>query len=562
MAEGVNESLEKYREKQGMIGPSGATERILVSVQYHWNGSIHIRRGQQIAKRLGGDLKVVTFVKTGSALSKEAAAFKRSIVKLAAKVGASFEQLPLPRRRRLPTALVRYAVENNVTRIVLGHSKQSFWQDFWRGSVVNGVMKKTKNVDVFFIADRADYDGERVLPTKSAAPHAAAGAADPYRRLSAEQLEQKIERIKRGKFKVYIGAAPGVGKTYTMLREGNDLLRRRIDAVIGLLETHGRQETLAQVGDLDLVARAKIEYKGASLEEMDVPAILRRNPEVVLIDELAHTNVPGSKNKKRYEDVLEVLDAGISVISTVNVQHLESLNDAVEQITGVRVRETVPDYILLMADEVELIDVAPEALQQRMREGKVYAMDKVGQALGNFFQTGNLIALRELALREIADDVDERLEAWERSGSLRGPCGRRESIFVSVTTSSNADRLIRRGFRIAHRLKADWHVMYVHVGAEISEEVQKRIQALRDLTGRLGGQFETQHCESQKKLPAVILAKAAAYQSTQIIVGQSARGFWASLLRQSIVKTILRHGRHMDVLVVADYDRHIHIENE
>lgn len=562
MAEDVNESLEKYREKQGMIGPSGATERILVSAQYHWNGSIHIRRGQQIAKRLGGDLRVVTFVKAGKVLSKEAATFKRSIQKLVDKVGAEFEELPLPGGRRLADRLVRYAVEHNVTRIVLGHSKQSFWQDFWKGSIANGVLMKTKNVDVFFVADRADYDGERVLPTKSAAAHIVAGAADSYRRLSAGEIEQKIERIKRGKFKVYIGAAPGVGKTYTMLREGNDLLRRNIDVVIGLLETHGRKETLAQVGDLQTVARAVIHYKGATLKDMDVPAILRRNPEVVLIDELAHTNVPGSKNKKRYDDILEVLDAGISVISTLNVQHLESLNDAVEQITGVRVRETVPDNILQMADEVELIDVAPNALQQRMQEGKVYAMDKVDQALGNFFQTGNLIALRELALREIADDVDERLEAWERNGSLRGPWRMRESIFVCITTSDNADRLIRRGFRIAHRLKANWHVMYVHIGAVINEEIQKRIQVLGDLTGRLGGKFEVGHCESQNQLPAVILSKAAEYHSTQMIVGQSDRGFWQSLFHNSVVKTIVRQGRHMDVLVVADYNPHIRIENE
>ncbi|QJD86551.1 histidine kinase [Cohnella herbarum] len=558
MAEDVNESLEKHREKEGLLGPSGATERILVSAQYHWNGSIHIRRGQQIAKRLGGDLKIVTLANPRKTLSKESAQFKRSIEKLADKIDASFEELPLPTRRRLPAILVRYATLNNVTRIVLGHSKQSSWQDFWHGSIADGILKKTKNVDVFFVADRADYDGERVLPTKTSAPQA---ASDPYRRLSPEEIEQKIERIKRGKFKVYIGAAPGVGKTYMMLREGNDLLRKKIDVAVGLLETHGREETLAQVGDLHVIPRATISYKGAKLEEMDVPAILIRDPEVVLIDELAHTNVPGSKNKKRYDDVLEVLEAGISVISTMNVQHLESLNDAVEQITGVRVRETVPDSILRLADEVELIDVAPKALQQRMREGKVYAMDKVAQALGNFFKTGNLIALREMALREIADDVDERLESWEQNGSLRGPWRRRESIFVCVTTSGNADRLIRRGFRIAHRLKADWHVMYVHVGQSINDETNKRIQALQDLTGRLGGKYETERASTSKQLPEVILRKAAEYRSTQMIVGQSARGFWQSLLRKPVVKSILRHGRHMDVLVVADYDPNIRIED-
>ncbi|MFC5404461.1 histidine kinase [Cohnella soli] len=560
MAEDVNESLERHRERQGLVGPSGAAERILVAAQYHWNSSIYIRRGQQIAKRLGGDLRIVAFTKPGLPLPKEKAAFKRAIMKLAEKVGAEFEELPLRSRRRLPSALVRYAVKHNATRIVLGHSKTSFWQDFWRGSVSEGILRKTKNVDVFFMADRADYDGERVLPTKSA-PTRLRSEDETYRRLTEEEIERKIERIRRGKFKVYVGAAPGVGKTYMMLREGNDLLRRNIDVVIGLLETHGRAETLAQVGELETIARAKRVYKGVELEEMDVPAIIARNPEVVLIDELAHTNVPGSDTRKRYEDVLAVLEAGISVISTVNVQHLESLNDAVEQITGVRVRETVPDSILKLADEVELIDVAPKALQQRMREGKVYAMDKVAQALGNFFTTGNLIALRELALREIADDVDERLEAWERGGSLRGPWRRRESIFVCVTTSRNADRLIRRGFRIAHRLKAEWHVMFVCRGGMISEEERGRIEAMRDLTERLGGKFEIGQAASRGKVADALLQKAGQLRATQMIVGQSARDFKSALFRVSVVGAIVRHGRRMDVLVVADYDPRIRLDD-
>lgn len=328
-------------------------------------------------------------------------------------------------------------------------------QELWQGSIVGDILKQTKNVDIFVVADRAETEGERILPAKTREEH---GAAEPYRRLSEAEVEQQIGRIRRGRFKVYIGAAPGVGKTYTMLREGNDLRKKGIDVRIGLLETHGRDETTAQVGALPSFSRAVLDYRGTQLEEMDTASILARNPEVVLVDELAHTNMPGSKHKKRYEDVLEILEAGISVISTMNIQHLESLNDAVEQITGVRVRETVPDFILRQADEVELIDVAPKALQQRMREGKIYAMDKVDQALGNFFKTGNLIALRELALRELADDVDERLESWQRRDPLRGGANREEMIFVGVTLSSGAERLIRRGFRIAYRLKASWHV--------------------------------------------------------------------------------------------------------
>ncbi|WP_409343114.1 universal stress protein [Paenibacillus sp. MBLB4367] len=550
VAEDVNDSLEKHREEEGLIGPSGAAERILVSAQYHWNGSIYIRRGQQIAKRLSGELLVVTFVRPGKRLSKEAETFKRAVKKLALKVEAAFEELPLPGRRRLPGILVDYAVRHNVTRIVLGHSKQSRWQELWQGSIGSGILRKTKNVDVYFVADRAEREGERILPAKSAA-----GAPnDAYRRLSDQEVNDRIAGIRRGRFKVYIGAAPGVGKTYAMLREGNDLLKKGIDVVIGLLETHGRKETKEQEGLLETIPRAVIDYRGTKLEEMDVPRILRRNPEVVLVDELAHTNVPGSANQKRYEDIEKLLNAGISVISTMNVQHLESLNDAVEQITGVRVRETVPDHMLRLADEVELIDVAPKSLQQRMREGKIYAADKVEQALGHFFRTGNLIALRELALREIADDVDERLESWERSGSLRGPWRRRESIFVGVTTSSNAERLIRRGFRIAHRLKADWTVTYVHDNTAVPEELQKRIEALKELTSRLGGGFELSAARSRKQIPHILLDQANSHQATQIIVGQSNRSIWEKVRGKSVAGTLLHHGRHMDVLVVADFD--------
>ena len=550
VAEDVNESLQKHREQLGLAGPSGTAERILVSAQYYWNGSIHVRRGQQIAKRLNGDLWVVSLVNPQRPLTKDAAAFKRSILKLTDKIGASFEELHVPSRRAIPKVLVRYAMEHNATRIVIGHSKQTPWQEFWRGSIVNNVLTRIHNIDVFFVADRSNKEGERILPTKR---NDQESERDWYRRLSNKEMEQKIKQMKRGTFKLYIGAAPGVGKTYTMLREGNDLLRKGIDVVIGLLETHERQETMEQVGDLCAIPRQQVRYREFELEEMDTEAIIRRNPEVVLVDELAHTNVPGSKRKKRYEDVSAILDAGISVISTVNVQHLESLNDAIEQITGVRVRETVPDSILNMADEVELIDVAPKSLQQRMREGKIYALNKVDQALNHFFKTGNLIALRELALREIADDVDEKLESWDRNDSLRGPWRRREVIFVGVTASPNAERLIRRGFRIAYRLKAEWIVTYVHDEMSIPESLHPRLESLRALTKRLGGTFEAHVTHSPRNIPLLLLNKANEKKSTQIIIGQSQRGLLHTLLRRSVVGTILRSARHMDVLVVADF---------
>ncbi|MFC4306731.1 universal stress protein [Cohnella boryungensis] len=555
VAEGVSESLDRHREEAGLVGPSGAGERILVSAQYHWNGSIYIRRGQQIAKRLGGDLLVAAFVNRKRPLTKESEAFKQSIVRLVDKVGGEFAELPFVTRRALPGKLVRYALEHNVTRIVMGHSKQTRWQELWQGSIVNDILRETRNIDIFLVADRAEHEGERIMPAKIAVPT----TGDLYRRLSSPEVEQKIEQIRRGKFKVYIGAAPGVGKTYTMLREGNYLLKKGIDVVVGLLETHGRQETADQVGQLPMIERRTVAYRGTELNEMDTETIIRRNPEVVLIDELAHTNVPGSRYKKRYEDVLEILDAGISIISTVNVQHLESLNDAVEQITGVRVRETLPDAILRLADEAELIDVTPQALRQRMKEGKVYAMDKVEQALGHFFKTGNLIALRELALREIADDVDERLEAWEQRSSLRGPLRRQELIFVCVNSGSNGERLIRRGFRIAYRLKAPWVVLHVQEKGkkEESDKWHQKMNDLEKLTNRLGGKFEVAAVQKPRAIADVLRSKAEEYRATQIIIGQSKRSLWERLWRGSVVRRLLRSARDKDVLVVADYDPYV-----
>lgn len=552
VAEGVNDSLERHRESLGLVGPSWAAERILVAAQYHWNGSIYIRRGQQIAKRLNGDLHVVTFVKPNAELTQEMAAFKRSIRKLVEKIGASFEELPLHSKRLLPSSLMNYALERQVTRMVIGHSKQTRWQDMIKGSVLNALIARMNNVDIFVVADRAETDGERILPTKSRRKGRRVDSEkEHYKRLSPEEMEHEIQEMKRGRFKVYIGAAPGVGKTYTMLREGNELLRKGVDICIGYLETHGRAETERQIGKLDIVPRRTIDYKGVSMEEMDTDEIIRRNPEVVLVDELAHTNVPGSLFKKRYEDVEKLLEAGISVISTMNVQHLESLNDAVEQITGVRVRETVPDHVMRLANELELIDVAPKTLQQRLRDGHIYRRDKVEQSLNHFFKTGNLIALRELALRELADDVDERLESWERSPSLRGPWRRQEVIFVGVTLSPNAERLIRRGFRIAHRLKASLYIAYVHPGEALTVAQQERAKAIQTLADRFGGTFKVVYTPRPRSVVDAFLKEANAVQSTQIIIGQSDQPWTTRLMRGTVVQGVLRGGRHMDVLIVA-----------
>ncbi|MCK1983139.1 sensor histidine kinase KdpD [Peribacillus simplex] len=377
-------------------------------------------------------------------------------------------------------------------------------------------------------------------------------SGNPYHRLTPVELHKKVEGVKRGTFKIYIGAAPGVGKTFTMLREANHLKENGLDVVIGLLETHGRKETASQVGNLEIVPRKLIPYKNVLLEEMDLDAVMIRNPEVVLIDELAHTNVPGIKNRKRYQDVMTILDSGISVISTMNIQHIESLKDSVKQITGVSVRETVPDSILQLADELELIDISPKALRQRMVEGDIYAMGKVEQSLSHFFKTQNLIALRELALRELADDVDDRLESLKRKEGVRGPWREDEVIFVSVNLRADSERLIRRGFRIAYRLKANWYVIFVKHQKELKTDEGKILDKLVSLTHRLGGHFELHTTRNKRSVVNDIMKQLHEKKATQIILGQSARTRWQEIKGGSIVVRLLRDARHLDVLIVAD----------
>ena len=543
----VEDDLTEHREQEGLLGPTGASERILVCVQYHWNGSILIRRGDQIAKRLGGELVVVSFIPSDKNLSKEETLFKSSMQKLTAKLNFEFEER-LINGGDIAEEIVEYAMKHYITRIILGQSKRTRWEEIIHGSIVNKILSQTKNIDVCVVADRTKGEGERVLP----AVQSKKKKKNPYRRLSPDEIKEKIQGVKRGTLKVYIGSAPGVGKTYTMLREANQLKKNELDIVIGLLETHGRKETASQVDMLETIPRKQVPYKNVVLEEMDLDAIITRNPEVVLIDELAHTNVPGSRNQKRYQDVMNILEAGISVISTMNIQHVESLNDSVEQITGVRVRETVPDKVLRLADELELIDVSPKALRQRMQEGNIYSMDKVEQSLNNFFKTRNLIALRELALRELADDVDDRLESFKRKEGVRGPWRKAEVIFVCVNLKPDSERLIRRGFRIAYRLKAKWYVVYVKDQHTLSNDKQIILDKLKNLTERLGGTFEMYSTTNRRLVVSEITKHLQDKNATQVIIGHSAKERWQEIIQGSIVAQLLREARHQDILVVAD----------
>jgi two-component system sensor histidine kinase KdpD len=340
-----------------------------------------------------------------------------------------------------------------------------------------------------------------------------------------------------GHFRIYLGAAPGVGKTYAMLSEGQRRRGRGTDVVAGFVEAYGRPLTEALISGLEVVPRQEIDYRGSRLEEMDLDAILRRRPEVALVDELAHTNVPGAdRHDKRWQDVLEILSAGIDVITTVNIQHLESIADEVEQMTGAKVRERVPDWVVRKADQIELADSSPEQLRRRMLDGNVYPKEKVPEALTRFFRTDNLIALRELALRFVADESDEELLEHLRRHQPQVLWETCERIMVAVTAAPGTDVLLRRAARIATRVKGELDVVHVIAGDTSLLGDGRSIDELRDLTARLGARWH----EIQDDDPArAIVGFARQHQITQIVIGSIQHSWWHIPGGRPIVRRVI-----------------------
>jgi two-component system sensor histidine kinase KdpD len=356
----------------------------------------------------------------------------------------------------------------------------------------------------------------------------------------------------RGKLRIYLGAAPGVGKTFKMLEEGQRRQQRGTDVVVGYIESHDRPRTAALVEGLEVVPRAGLSYRGTAFEEMDVDAVLARKPTVVLVDELAHTNVPGSRNPKRWQDVQEILDAGIEVITTVNVQHFESLNDVTEAITGVRQRETVPDEVVRAADQIELVDMSPQALRRRMAHGNIYKPEKVDAALSNYFREGNLTALRELALLWVADRVDEGLERYRADHDIESTWATRERIVVPVSGGPESVTLMRRAARISsRRAGGEWEALYVTQQDGLSGIAPDRLAELRAKTEDMGGTFHTVVGDDTAE---AILDFARADNASQIIMGASRRGSVSTLLRPGIGERVIAGSGEIDVLVVThDY---------
>lgn len=373
-------------------------------------------------------------------------------------------------------------------------------------------------------------------------------------RPSPEALLAEAQREGRGRLKIFLGAAPGVGKTYAMLETAHERVRENIDVVAGVVETHGRKETEALLKGVDILAPRMVEYRGKTFREMDLDALIKRRPKIALVDELAHTNIPGSRHVKRWQDVEELLAAGIDVYSTLNIQHLDSINDIVEQISGVKVRETIPDSVLSTADEIELIDLPPQDLIKRLEEGKVYVPEQARRAVHSFFSPGNLTALREMALRHAAERVDRQMVDYMRAHAIPGPWPARERVLVCIDAGVDADRLVRFAKRSAERRGAAWVAVTVetsHAHA-LSEAEKDRIDAAMRLAAQLGGESATLQGDD---VTDTVLGYARERNCTQIVVGRARKAGWFGRVGKSVTESLIdKAGDFTVILVGGDED--------
>jgi two-component system sensor histidine kinase KdpD len=375
--------------------------------------------------------------------------------------------------------------------------------------------------------------------------------------VSTDELQPKPERFldlirrqQRGRLKIYLGFAAGVGKTYDMLQEGNRLRRQGVDVVIGFVETHGRAETIAQIGALEQVPRRRIEYRGIVLEEMDLDAVLQRRPTIAMVDELAHTNAPGSRNAKRYQDVEEILRTGVNVITTLNIQHLESLHDIVERATGVRVKERLPDYIVAMADQIVNVDLSAEDLRERLQEGKIYPTERIQTALDNFFTPEKLTQLRELAMEEIAFRLDRSRQEDEQRGGQAASGSERVMVCLS-SRSPHAAALLRKAARIADRLGAPWYAVYVQTPREAPENIdaatQREVGNTLDLARQLGG---TSLAFKGVDLISTIAAFVKEYGITHVVLGRTRQPAHRRWFGRSVLDRLVQTVPGVDLIVV------------
>ncbi|MBE3556675.1 MAG: histidine kinase [Firmicutes bacterium] len=537
VAEDVDDRLQRSYSRRKIPGPVGVREVIMVCVSDYARAIKLLRRGRQMAMRMKADLYALTVANTAENLLSEKQRENREKLKeLAEKYGADWVLEPL-NDRQIGAVILETSDRLNVTQIVIGQPvPEQKWKYVWKDNPVRYLLRNLRYTDL------------RIVGWKDV-PYSQSRGSRRRRTARDTQRNHGEHARSHGKLTIYIGAAPGVGKTYKMLQDAHDWKNRGWDVVIGLIETHGRQETAAQIGDLEVIPKKRIEYEGRVYEELDVDAIIRRNPSIVLIDELAHTNVPGSPREKRYQDILYLLEHGINVVTAVNIQHMESLHDKVEHITGVKVRERIPDWFVKQAREIRLIDVVPETLQQRLIDGKIYSTDKIQWALDHFFETANLAALRELALLEVADDVDQRM-AEDRSAH-RNP-QERERILVCVNYRPHSEKLIRRGWRIADRLNAELYVLVVLFGDTLSDQESRDLERIEKLCEQFGARL-IKRPPLKNHVGLTIVRTAEELQVSQLVAGQPVPpgNFIARLLTRNPIDYVLNHAEFVDLHIVA-----------
>lgn len=542
VADDVDERLEDYRLRKGIKNGAFVHERVLVCVNSPATALRLTATGANMAKRLMGELFVL-YIQIDNRLVDREQDFEWTVQvepneltdyfqQLTKKYSGNFITASVSHKSMIARGITRVIDEKKITRVVIGESGISRWREIWEGSIITKILAESRNVDILVAGNREGF-------TQS-------GHKDKLTVWPEKSNDNKL----KGKLKLYIGAAAGVGKTVAMLREAHELKNKGIDIVIGAIETHNRKETADYLSGLESVPLKAIVYREVQMKELDVPGIIKRKPRVVLVDELAHTNIPGSRNVKRYQDIEDILEAGIDVISAINIQHIESLNDIVEDVTNVKIRETVPDSFIAKADELVMIDITPETLRGRLKSGKIYAADKIEQALNSFFRKENLQALRELALREVAQDIEqsqgESKAAQEKSHLFP------ENVLVCVQARAADDRLIRRGFKIAQRLRANFYVLHIMDGHRYSSEESQQVDLLKELAEKLKAVFFLERVSSKRQVKTGMLNYVIENNITRLVVGQSARTRWEEIKHGSIVNDLLSKTKGIDILIVAD----------
>jgi two-component system sensor histidine kinase KdpD len=537
VANEVNEHWDDFDEKNDIYKGTYVYEKILSCVSSIRIAEKIIAKGAEVANRMSGEFYILHVLvdKSMQESEKESEILHdynlsnkiKSFKELADKYEAELIVIKVSKSSLITKEIARIVIEKEITQVVIGELGVPRIKEIVEGSFVNKIIKDVPGADIYIAGRNIEIKNEK----------------------GNKKIQKGIaSNLQKGKLKIYIGAAAGAGKTVAMLREAHELIEKKVDVAIGFIETHNREETKKYTEGLEQISLKEILYHNVNIKEPDIDKIIKRDPDIVLIDELAHTNPDGLKNKKRFEDIYEILSMGIDVITAVNVQHIESLNDIVEDITGVKIKETIPDSVIAKANEIVLVDVTPETLRERLEEGKIYDKSKVEQALNNFFKKENLQTLRELGLREVAQEV-----------KINNPIEKKKSRYIEdrvlacAKLHENSERLIRRGFKIAQSLNAKFIVLHlIDNNRRYSMEESQRLDLLKQLTTTLGGEFVIERVSNDRKIKSSIIDYIKKKNISMLILGEPDATRIEEIWQGSIVNYFLTKLKGLDILFVDD----------